>query len=494
MKRIALALAALLTLVPGLACAQSVPSWISYGYVPSAGDQRGAWASKQDLLNYTPLSLSGGTMRGKLYTQAPTANGAGFSLLPGIAPTSPSNGDLWITPSGFFAQVNGQTLTFPNLSNVTITGGTINNTIIGNSNPVPGSFTTLNAASLTGLTTPLTAGQGGTGYTSLSAALDALLGNAQGTTAYRGSSGWVGLPPGSSGQVLTTGGAGANPSWGSASGGAYTPAPTSPTSNTTLATSDADRPFFPTGTITLTMPNGGAGWKTGTIRNANTTSGLVTLAIPSGATLDGATNGTTILFPYQRARIVQTGSTSYVTDWIDRTPIIQITSIASASAAANVQIVLPAGYGSFEVTVKELQPSSSTAVLQGRISFDGSTIASASNYNSYWIAGYANTAAQNGTAAAAYFNLIAGGVSVSSGYPAAIGKMLIYPGGGSLAASSGNLFTYSSDWVYVDNNPSWRKDLGYGAYTVNTARAQMMQFSFNTGNIASGQFTVRAMP
>lgn len=53
----------------------------------------------------------------------------------------------------------------------------------------------------------------------ISNALD-LLGSTQGTILYRNASGWVALPPGTSGQLLATSGAGANPSWVSATGGA----------------------------------------------------------------------------------------------------------------------------------------------------------------------------------------------------------------------------------------------------------------------------------
>lgn len=44
----------------------------------------------------------------------------------------------------------------------------------------------------------------------------------QGAILYRGASGWVALSPGTSGQLLQTGGAGANPSWITASGGGWT--------------------------------------------------------------------------------------------------------------------------------------------------------------------------------------------------------------------------------------------------------------------------------
>lgn len=60
----------------------------------------------------------------------------------------------------------------------------------------------------------------------LTALLDALLGSAQGTIAYRGAASWAGLAPGTSGRFLQTQGAGANPAWadgGSGGGAVYTP-------------------------------------------------------------------------------------------------------------------------------------------------------------------------------------------------------------------------------------------------------------------------------
>lgn len=51
------------------------------------------------------------------------------------------------------------------------------------------------------------------GATTLSALLDYVLGNTQGSIIYRGASIWADLTPGTAGQILETGGASANPSW-----------------------------------------------------------------------------------------------------------------------------------------------------------------------------------------------------------------------------------------------------------------------------------------
>lgn len=68
------------------------------------------FASKQDTLGYTPLNTAGGVMTGRLITAAPGASTSGLNLVPGSTPASPSNGDLWVTSSGFFARVNGVTI------------------------------------------------------------------------------------------------------------------------------------------------------------------------------------------------------------------------------------------------------------------------------------------------------------------------------------------------------------------------------------------------
>ncbi|RXG86492.1 hypothetical protein [Bradyrhizobium zhanjiangense] len=52
----------------------------------------------------------------------------------------------------------------------------------------------------------------------ISAVLDKLLGTTQGSVVYRGASSWSALSPGTLGQLLSSGGAGSNPSWITASG------------------------------------------------------------------------------------------------------------------------------------------------------------------------------------------------------------------------------------------------------------------------------------
>jgi hypothetical protein len=53
--------------------------------------------------------LSGQSLSGKLSFPASSSGGAGVNFGQGAAPTSPSNGDVWITSSGVFAQFGGAT-------------------------------------------------------------------------------------------------------------------------------------------------------------------------------------------------------------------------------------------------------------------------------------------------------------------------------------------------------------------------------------------------
>lgn len=59
---------------------------------------------------------------------------------------------------------------------------------------------------------------GGLGATTLSSAMSTEFSSTQGSVLYRNASGWVALGPGSPGQLLATGGSGANPGWITASG------------------------------------------------------------------------------------------------------------------------------------------------------------------------------------------------------------------------------------------------------------------------------------
>lgn len=70
------------------------------------------------------LSLTGGTMTGRFITKASTSTEAGFNLPHGAAPSAPANGDMWVTTSGLYVQINGTTYDFLPRSGGTVTGTT----------------------------------------------------------------------------------------------------------------------------------------------------------------------------------------------------------------------------------------------------------------------------------------------------------------------------------------------------------------------------------
>ncbi|MGO7329206.1 hypothetical protein AB9E14_23800 [Rhizobium leguminosarum] len=102
-----------------LALAQSSPG-LTYGQVPTAGQWNSYFAAKQDVLGFTPLNQAGGTMTGRLRIAPSTTVQSGLQVLPGVAPTVPSNGDVWLTGVGLYYQAGGST--FGPVGGGTITG------------------------------------------------------------------------------------------------------------------------------------------------------------------------------------------------------------------------------------------------------------------------------------------------------------------------------------------------------------------------------------
>src|SRR5258708_3889426 len=88
------------------AFAQSGCAAIAPGAILTAGQWNACFAAKQNNLGYTPLNSAGGTMTGALLTAPSTTTTTGLNTPPGVAPTTPNNGDIWITGSGAFVQIN----------------------------------------------------------------------------------------------------------------------------------------------------------------------------------------------------------------------------------------------------------------------------------------------------------------------------------------------------------------------------------------------------
>lgn len=56
------------------------------------------------------LSLSGGTLTGTITTVTPTTSLASINLPHGVAPSAPTNGDVWTTTAGMYVRINGVTV------------------------------------------------------------------------------------------------------------------------------------------------------------------------------------------------------------------------------------------------------------------------------------------------------------------------------------------------------------------------------------------------
>ena len=111
-------------------------------------------------------------------------------------------------------------------------------TAVSTPNTTPALSFALSSANALTVLSNVTGSAAAPAYNTVSAVLDSTLGTGQGYIPYRGATIWTSLTPGTSGQVLTSGGAGANPSW------------TTPATAPTAAN--------PTASVGLTAVNGSA--------------------------------------------------------------------------------------------------------------------------------------------------------------------------------------------------------------------------------------------
>ena len=205
-----------------------------------------------------------------LQLNAPTTGSATVNLPHGTAPTSPADGDCWTTTAGLYCRISGATVgpygqsaaiaadslvgnftgssasptsqALPSCSgsNDALYYDTTTHTI-GCHAPSGAGGGTVTSIATSGLVTGGTITGSGTislssisaGYvvgnatgssavptaSTLSALIDQAIGGTQGQILYRGASAWSALSPGSSGYVLTSGGASANPSWAASNSG-----------------------------------------------------------------------------------------------------------------------------------------------------------------------------------------------------------------------------------------------------------------------------------
>jgi hypothetical protein len=255
----------------------SDPGFI-FGQVPTAAQWNNAFDQKQDVLNYTPVNRAGDSMTGKLVTTASIAGTAGFAISPGVVPSVPTNGDVWLTNTGMFARVNGSSVQLATTGSGVVNGGTVQqlayyassgNAVSGNSN-----LTVFNGA----LTLGVSASIAGTLILSGLASGGVTLASAS-----AGGSGTITLPAGTI-DFSSTGGASQVVKQTSA-GGIFTVSTLAISDITAGATGQvlAGAPAAFTRTPTL-----GSSGSVGSLTFGNATSGLITIQ-PVGGALGTAT-------------------------------------------------------------------------------------------------------------------------------------------------------------------------------------------------------------
>lgn len=253
-------------------------------------------------------------------------------------------------------------------------------------------------------------------------------------------------------------------------------------STASLALLDFERDQYVTGTSTITMPSVSPGWRSGIVVNDNQITGLVTLAVPAGHLLDGVTNGSTVLYPFQRARLRMVSAGAWRTDWVDRAPIITSLSITSPVASADINI--PAGFSRFRFGIVGVSMSTGGALLGVRFSDNGTTglKSGATDYNSNRFAYYASTSAA--AAANDSYGYLAQGIFDNGGLSRTMSQGWMYPGAtGQQPMMLFKSYRRNSDPNFIAEEFS----IAYlGTTSGNIGRVNLMRIFASTGNINSG--------
>ena len=104
--------ARLITFTPTVSSSSIV---LPHGVAPTGAVDGGMWTTTSGLFvringaTEQLAKLSNNTFTGKQTLPASTTSAAPLNLGAGVAPTSPTDGDLWATTSGIFARINGVT-------------------------------------------------------------------------------------------------------------------------------------------------------------------------------------------------------------------------------------------------------------------------------------------------------------------------------------------------------------------------------------------------
>lgn len=193
---------------------------------------------------------------------------------------------------------------------------------------------------------------------------------------------------------------------------------------------------------TLTLPSGvGDGFTTGALKN-ETTKYALTVGVPSGAVLDGTTNGTVTILPFQKASFYFDAD-GWHTYWEDYSPVVLSRKVSSVSS---VDWNIPQGYSTFEIVMSALSASTSTGVVGWASNDGGATFRNgASDYFQFLVSGSGSAVSVSGAALSGI--LLAPNMSTSSSEQGAIAKAIMEAVYGSTIVESAG--TAGSDVVGV---------------------------------------------
>ncbi len=225
--------------------------------------------------------------------------------------------------------------------------------------------------------------------------LDVLYGSAQGTVLYRDSSAWKALAPGTNGQVLTTAGASANPSWTTVGTGTGV----TEVSKTTSFSATAGTFYVISGSsaVTATLPTAvGITGQVIRIRCASGYTGLLTIATTSAQTLGPGAATTQILYAGETA-LVQSDGANWVRAGGLLIPCFAKMTITAATTAIsyNTETLVALNATAFDTTGQMANNGAGTITVfrTGQYRVYGATywaLAGANSYILYAIA-YKNT-------------------------------------------------------------------------------------------------------
>ena len=332
----------------------------------------------------TGLSTTGLVKRTGANTLAIAASGTDY------APATSGSSLLYGNGSGGFSNVTigtGVSFSGGTLS-ATGTGGTVTQFTAGNLSPLfstsvatntttPAlSFSLSNAAANTILGNN-TSSSAAPAYNTVSSYLDNAFSSTQGAILYRSGSAWVALPAGTSGQLLTTGGAGANPSWttytGSSSittvgtltsgaiGTGFTAIPNSALANSSITFGSTSQALGSTISAINGVSIGGSSAAAGTFTSLTAT-GTTTLA----TSLTGALSASSGVVSAGTLTVAN-GGTGATTKPLANQGLTPATSTVTSGASPSINWALS---NSFDLTLT----SATAATLTFSNAVDGQTI------------------------------------------------------------------------------------------------------------------------